>query len=167
MKKTAVVYWSSTGNTEAMAQAVLEGMKEAGAEAVLLTPDAVDAGALAGMDAIAFGCPAMGSEVLEECEFEPMFSGCKNRLGGNECMERRYMDLCQSYRCRAKVFIKPVGGLKNKLGDPDLTIFFTSTMSHKMVQSALRELKSCDTVIERCHTSSLSALRNILEKHAG
>ena len=82
MKKTAVVYWSSTGNTEAMAQAVLEGMKEAGAEAVLLTPDAVDAGALAGMDAIAFGCPAMGSEVLEECEFEPMFSGCKNRLGG-------------------------------------------------------------------------------------
>ena len=73
-------------------------------------------------------------------------------LGGNECMERRYMDLCQSYRCRAKVFIKPVGGL---------------TMSHKMVQSALRELKSCDTVIERCHTSSLSALRNILEKHAG
>lgn len=66
-----------------------------------------------------------------------------------------------------KVFIKPVGGLKNKLGDPDLTIFFTSTMSHKMVQSALRELKSCDTVIERCHTSSLSALRNILEKHAG
>ena len=66
MKKTAVVYWSSTGNTEAMAQAVLEGMKEAGAEAVLLTPDAVDVGALAGMDAIAFGCPAMGSEVLEE-----------------------------------------------------------------------------------------------------
>ena len=46
MKKTAVVYWSSTGNTEAMAQAVLEGMKEAGAEAVLLTPDAVDVGAL-------------------------------------------------------------------------------------------------------------------------
>lgn len=82
MKKTAVVYWSSTGNTEAMAQAVLEGMKEAGAEAVLLTPDAVDVSALAGMDAIAFGCPAMGSEVLEECEFEPMFSGCKNRLGG-------------------------------------------------------------------------------------
>ena len=55
----------------------------------------------------------------------------------------------------------------NPTADPDLTIFFTSTMSHKMVQSALRELKSCDTVIERCHTSSLSALRNILEKHAG
>ena len=84
MKKTAVVYWSSTGNTEAMAQAVLEGMKEAGAEAVLLTPDAVDVGALAGMDAIAFGCPAMGSEVLEECEFEPMFSACEAKLSGKK-----------------------------------------------------------------------------------
>ena len=82
MKKTAGVSSSSTGNTEAMAQAVLEGMKEAGAEAVLLTPDAVDVGALAGMDAIAFGCPAMGSEVLEEIDFEPMFSACKNSLGG-------------------------------------------------------------------------------------
>ena len=81
MKKTAVVYWSSTGNTEAMAQAVLEGMKEAGAEAVLLTPDAVDVGALAGMDAIAFGCPAMGAEVLEEMEFQPMFDACKRSLG--------------------------------------------------------------------------------------
>ena len=82
MKKTAVVYWSSTGNTEAMAQAVLEGMKEAGAEAVLLTPDAVDVSALAGMDAIAFGCPAMGSEVLEEMEFQPMFDEVKRSLGG-------------------------------------------------------------------------------------
>ena len=82
MKKTAVVYWSSTGNTEAMAQAVLEGMKEAGAEAVLLTPDAVDVSALAGMDAIAFGCPAMGAEVLEEMEFQPMFDACKHSLGG-------------------------------------------------------------------------------------
>ena len=81
MKKTAVVYWSSTGNTEAMAQAVLEGMKEAGAEAVLLTPDAVDASALAGMDAIAFGCPAMGSEELEYDEFQPMWDEVKEVLG--------------------------------------------------------------------------------------
>ena len=81
-------------------------------------------------------------------------------LGGNECMERRYKDLCQSYKCSAKVFTKPSGGLKNKLGSPDLMIFFTSTMS-------LSELKGTPTRIERCHTSSLSALRNILEKHAG
>ena len=66
MKKTAVIYWSGTGNTEAMANAVLEGMKAAGAEATLLTPDQVDASALSDYDAIAFGCPAMGSEELEE-----------------------------------------------------------------------------------------------------
>ena len=88
-------------------------------------------------------------------------------IGGNECMERQYKDLCEEYSCRAKVFTKMSGGLRNKIGSPDLLVLFTSTMSHKMVQSALRELKSCDTVIERCHTSSLSALRNILEKHAG
>lgn len=57
MKKTAVIYWSGTGNTEAMANAVLEGMKAAGAEATLLTPDQVDASALSDYDAIAFGCP--------------------------------------------------------------------------------------------------------------
>ncbi len=56
---------------------------------------------------------------------------------------------------------------ENKLGSPDLMIFFTSTMSHKLVQSALSELKGTPTRIERCHTSSLSALRSILEKHAG
>ena len=82
MKKTAVIYWSGTGNTEAMANAVLEGMKSAGAEASLLTVDQVNAADLSGYAAIAFGCPAMGSEVLEEMEFQPMFDECKNRLGG-------------------------------------------------------------------------------------
>ncbi len=87
-------------------------------------------------------------------------------LGGNECMERRYKELCQSYNFDAKVFTKPAGGLKRKLGSPDLTIFFTNTMSHKMVKGALSELKGQNTVIERCHTSSLSALRGILSKYA-
>ena len=64
MKKTAVIYWSGTGNTESMANAVCEGMKSAGAEAVLLTPSEANASLLSGLDAIAFGCPAMGSEVL-------------------------------------------------------------------------------------------------------
>ena len=82
MKKTAVIYWSGTGNTEAMANAVAEGMKEAGAEVTVMTPDQVDANALGGYAAIAFGCPAMGSEVLEEMDFQPMFDGCKSRLSG-------------------------------------------------------------------------------------
>lgn len=82
MKKTAVVYWSGTGNTEAMAKAVAEGMESAGAQVTMLTPDQVKASELSAYDAIAFGCPAMGSEVLEEMEFQPMFNACKRSLGG-------------------------------------------------------------------------------------
>lgn len=80
--KTAVIYWSGTGNTEAMARAVAEGMTAAGAEAVLLTPAEVASDDLNAYAAIAFGCPAMGSEVLEEMEFQPMFDSIRNQLGG-------------------------------------------------------------------------------------
>ncbi len=84
MSKVAIVYWSGTGNTEAMAASVLEGVKEAGAEGTLLTPPEFDASMVASFDAIAFGCPAMGSEVLEEDEFEPMFSACEAALSGKK-----------------------------------------------------------------------------------
>ena len=84
MKKTAVIYWSGTGNTKQMAEAVLEGMKSAGADAALLEAAQVDASTFSGVDAVAFGCPAMGSEVLEEMEFEPMFSACKGHLSGKK-----------------------------------------------------------------------------------
>ena len=75
--KTAVVYWSGTVMPSAMARAVA-----AGAEAVLLTPAEVAPGDLNAYAAIAFGCPAMGAEVLEEMEFQPMFDACKHSLGG-------------------------------------------------------------------------------------
>ena len=84
MKKTAVVFWSGTGNTESMANAVLEGMKAAGAEAELFTSEQADAAKLAGFDAIAFGCPAMGAEELEETEFAPMFDAVKGSLSGKD-----------------------------------------------------------------------------------
>ena len=87
-------------------------------------------------------------------------------LGGNNCMERRYKELCRNYKCQAKVFTRPVGSLKNKIGSPDLVIFFTSAMSHKMVQGAMCELKGKGVPIERCQTSSLSALRGVLDKYA-
>ena len=82
MSKVAVVYWSSTGNTEAMANAVADGIKEKGGEAVLHTCEDFDGSKVAEYDAIAFGCPAMGDEVLEDTEFEPMFDGCKDALKG-------------------------------------------------------------------------------------
>ena len=75
--------------------------------------------------------------------------------------------LRELFWCQSRVFTKPSGGLKKKLGNPDLMIFFTSTMSHKMVYGALNEIKGQNTIVERCHTSSLSALRGILEKYAG
>ena len=64
MKKTAVIFWSGTGNTESMANAVLEGMKQAGADVTAFAVDSAPAD-LSGYDALAFGCPAMGAEVLE------------------------------------------------------------------------------------------------------
>lgn len=82
MSKVAVVYWSSTGNTEAMANAVADGIREKGGEAVLHTCEDFDGSKVAEYDAIAFGCPAMGDEVLEDTEFEPMFDGCKEALKG-------------------------------------------------------------------------------------
>lgn len=79
MKKVAVVYWSGTGNTEAMANAVKQG---AGVGADLFTASEFGPDDVGKYDAIAFGCPAMGSEQLEDGEFEPMFDSVKGSLSG-------------------------------------------------------------------------------------
>ena len=84
MSKIAVVYWSGTGNTAAMAVAVADGAKEKGAEAVILPSSDFDISMVDQYDAIAFGCPAMGAEVLEEGEFDPMFESCKPALNGKK-----------------------------------------------------------------------------------
>ena len=84
MSKVAVVYWSSTGNTEAMADAVVDGAKEKGAEVTLYECADFRPELVADYDAIAFGCPAMGDEVLEEDEFEPMFSSCEEKISGKK-----------------------------------------------------------------------------------
>lgn len=84
MSKVAIVYWSGTGNTEAMANFVAEGAKEAGAEVTLFTAMEFDGGLMDNFDAVAFGCPSMGAEQLEEDEFEPMFIGCESKLSGKK-----------------------------------------------------------------------------------
>ena len=86
-------------------------------------------------------------------------------VGGNERMERQYKDLCQEYSCNAKVYTKE-SGMSGKVGTPDLLVLFTGTMSHKMLQGTLRAVKGKDMVIARSHSSSLAALRGILETHA-
>ena len=81
MSKTAVIYWSGTGNTEAMANAVLEGAKEKGDAELFQVSDISAADAL-GYDALVLGCPAMGDEVLEESEFEPFFTELEKGISG-------------------------------------------------------------------------------------
>ncbi len=84
MSKVAVVYWSGTGNTQAMADAVAEGAKEKGAEVSVVEAAEFTADQVGAYDAIAFGCPAMGDEVLEESEFEPMFADVEASLSGKK-----------------------------------------------------------------------------------
>ena len=82
MSKIAIVYWSGTGNTEAMANAVADGAENAGAAVKKFTALEFSATMMDDFDAIAFGCPSMGAEQLEESEFEPMFSDCESKLSG-------------------------------------------------------------------------------------
>jgi flavodoxin short chain len=83
MKKLLVVYWSGTGNTEAMAKELAKGAGDAGAELDLKPVSAATAEMVKGAEALAFGCPAMGAEILEEGEMEPFIAGLSPaELGG-------------------------------------------------------------------------------------
>ena len=84
MSKIAIVFWSMTGNTEKMAHRIADGVKEAGGEAVLMGPDGFSPASWEEYSAAAFGCPAMGAEVLEESEFEPMFAALEPTLAGKK-----------------------------------------------------------------------------------
>ena len=79
MSRIAVVYYSGTGNTEAMADVIVNAV---GADKIECSD--FSAAKLADYDAIAFGCPAMGDEVLEESAFQPMWDDVKGRLAGKK-----------------------------------------------------------------------------------
>lgn len=85
-------------------------------------------------------------------------------IGGNECMVRNYKTLCEEYQCKAKVYPKLAGSLKG-MCNPDLLVLFTGTASHKMVRNALKEMRGQNTRVVRSHTSSMFALKNILEEN--
>lgn len=82
--KIGVIYWSGTGNTEMMANAVAEGARAAGAEVEVMTVSETDAAGALNYDALALGCPAMGAEQLEESEFEPFFVDLESGLKGKK-----------------------------------------------------------------------------------
>lgn len=82
MGKTAIIYWSGTGNTEAMAAAILEGAKTVNADVQSFTVSEITADDAAGYNTLILGCPAMGAEVLEEGEFEPFFTELETKISG-------------------------------------------------------------------------------------
>ena len=84
MSKVAVVFWSQTGNTEALANAVADGAKAAGAEVSVLGFGDINSANLSDYDAVAFGCPAMGAEQLEETEVDPVFTELESSLSGKK-----------------------------------------------------------------------------------
>lgn len=84
-------------------------------------------------------------------------------IGGNERMERMYCNLCKEYGCKAKVFCKPCAAMGKRIGKPDLIILFTHTVSHKMVQCMMTNIKD-EMKVVRSHTSSLASLQSILNE---
>ena len=84
MSKVAIVYWSGTGNPEEMANKVAERAKAAGAEVEVISADDFDGTDISSFDGVAFGCPAMGDEELEDGEFEPFFSDLEGKLSGKK-----------------------------------------------------------------------------------
>lgn len=82
MGKIVIVYWSGTGNTEAMAVAILEGAKSQNSDTKSFNVSQISADEAANYDTLILGCPAMGAEVLEEAEFEPFFTDLESKLNG-------------------------------------------------------------------------------------
>lgn len=84
-------------------------------------------------------------------------------VGGHDRMIAQYKKICKSYKCKVKVFTHMKAEFDKQIGSPDLLVLFTNTVSHKMVRSALSEVDKDKTDIVRSHTSSQSALANILK----
>ena len=84
MSKIKVVYWSSTGNTEAMAEAIARGIESAGGEAQLLEADNVSASDFSHDQVFALGCPAMGAEELEDSVVEPLVADLEGSVSGKK-----------------------------------------------------------------------------------
>ena len=85
-------------------------------------------------------------------------------VGGHDRMVSTYKKICKQYHCKAKVFTQMAANMSAQIGQPDLLILFTNTVSHKMIQCALSDVSKKDVNIVRCHTSSQAALHEILDK---
>ena len=88
-------------------------------------------------------------------------------VGGHDRMVCQYKKICKEHNCKAKVFTQMPAKLGNQIGSPDLIILFTNTVSHKMVRCAVAEAERWNADVVRSHTSSGSALTEILERVCG
>lgn len=86
-------------------------------------------------------------------------------IGGHDRMVCNYKEICKRYRCKAKVFTQMPSDLRKRIGCPDLCVLFTNTVSHKMVKCAVEEARKNDVNIVRSHSSSGTALAQILEEY--
>ncbi len=86
-------------------------------------------------------------------------------IGGNDRMAARYKDICESYRCKAKVFTQMPADFTSKLGTPDLMVVFTNTCSHKMVNSVNQKSEKHGIPVARIHNASVNALKTVLEQY--
>ncbi|MFA5527530.1 MAG: DUF2325 domain-containing protein [Peptostreptococcales bacterium] len=86
-------------------------------------------------------------------------------IGGHDRMVSQYNNICKSYKCKMKLFTQIPSRFKDQIGCPDLIVLFTSTVSHKMAATAVQQAKKNNVVIARSHSSSGSALKEILEAH--
>ena len=84
-------------------------------------------------------------------------------IGGHDRMVYQYEKICRGHRCSAKVFTQMSASLAKQIGRPDLVVLFTNKGSHKRVRCALVEAKRSNAIVESCHTTSKSALTDILE----
>ena len=85
-------------------------------------------------------------------------------VGGHDRMVSQYVKICKSFNCKAKVFTQ-MNGFRQTDRTPDLLVLFTSTVSHKMIRTAVDGAKGSRTEVVRCHTSSKTALEEILQEH--
>jgi hypothetical protein len=86
-------------------------------------------------------------------------------IGGNECMVGKYEEICKEHGHKVKIFAKTSGMIKKKIGNPDMIIMFTNTVSHKMVTSAAKEAKRNGIPVQYLRSSSGSALQGLLNNY--
>lgn len=124
----SVVYWSGTGNTQAMAEAVAEGIRSAGADSVVMEVSDADAAALAEEEAFALGCPSMGAEQLEESEMEPFVGMLEPLVSGRKILlfgsygwgDGEWMrDWCERMKNAGAVLVREEGVTANDAPDDE------------------------------------------------